>query len=364
MLIKELISGINTLAPFALQEDYDNAGLLVGSMDAEVVKGLVAVDITSEVLQEAVNKSCNVVISHHPLIFGGLKNVTDSTETGKMVAFAIKNELNIIALHTNLDNVAHGVNAILGQKLGLKNCRILQPQKNQLRKLVTFCPVDYTEKVSEALFAAGAGQIGKYDSCSYTGAGEGTFRAGEGANPFVGEIGTLHHEPENRIETIFPQYLEKEIISALLKVHPYEEVAYDIYPLSNLNPTTGAGMTGELEKETDTLEFLEFVKKALGLSCIRYSGNGREKVRKIAFCGGSGSFLIKQAISAGADIFLTGDLKYHDFFLPYGNMLLADIGHYESEQFTKELIFTLLNEKFATFALLQSEVVTNPINYL
>jgi dinuclear metal center YbgI/SA1388 family protein len=364
MLVKELISELNRIAPFALQEDYDNAGLLVGSMEAEAVKGLIAVDVTSAVLNEAVQKDCNVVLSHHPLIFGGLKNLTDSTDIGKMVAFAVKNDINIIALHTNLDNVAHGVNDILGQKLGLKNCRILQPLKNQLRKLVTFCPEDYTEKVSEALFSAGAGHIGKYDSCSFTGSGNGTFRAGEGANPFVGEVGKLHHESENRIETVFPAYLEKDIISALINAHPYEEVAYDIYPLSNSNPTVGAGMIGELEKETDTLVFLESVKKALCLPWIKYSGNKSKKVRKVAFCGGSGSFLIKQAISAGADVFLTGDLKYHDFFLPGGNMLLADIGHYESEQFTKELIFTLLNEKFATFALLQSEVVTNPINYL
>lgn len=364
MLIKELIAGINGIAPFALQEDYDNAGLLTGSMEAEAVKGLVAVDVTMKVLHEAVQKKCNVIISHHPLIFGGLKNVTDSTETGKLVAFAIRNDIHVIALHTNLDNVSHGVNAILADKLGVKNCTILQPVKKQLCKLVTFCPVDFTQKVSEALFAAGAGNIGKYDSCSYIGSGEGTFRAGEGTNPFVGKTGNLHHEPENRIETIFPAYLEKKVISALLKVHPYEEVAYDIYPLGNVNPLLGAGMIGELDRETDSAEFLDSVKKAIGIPCLRFSKHEPMKVKKIAFCGGSGNFLIKQALSAGADVFLTGDLKYHDFFLPYGDMILADIGHYESEQFTKELIFTLLNKKFANFALLQSEVVTNPINYL
>lgn len=364
MLINELIAGINSIAPFALQEDYDNAGLLVGSPDAEIVKALVSVDITGEVLLEANQKGCNVIISHHPLIFGGLKTVTDSTETGKMVAFAVKNDLNIIAVHTNLDNVAHGVNKILAQKLGLNKCSILQPLKNQLCKLVTYCPAKFTEVVSEALFAAGAGHIGNYDSCSFRSSGEGTFRAGEGANPFVGEVGRLHLESENRIETIFPAYREKEIIAALLQSHPYEEVAFDIYSLSVANPVVGAGMIGELEEETDSVQFLDFVKKAIGIPCIKFTKHETKKVKKIAVCGGSGSFLIKTAIAAGADIFLTGDLKYHDFFLPFGNMLLADIGHYESEQFTKELIFTLLNEKFANFALLQSEVVTNPINYL
>ena len=364
MLIKELISDINNLAPFALQEDYDNAGLLVGSMEAEAVKGLVAVDVTPLILSEAVQKNCNVVISHHPLIFGGLKNVTDSTETGKMIAFAVKNDINIIALHTNLDNVAHGVNHILAQKLGIRNTTILQPAKNMLRKLVTFCPVQFTQEITEALFEAGAGHIGKYDSCSYKVSGEGTFRAGEGTHPFVGLQGQVHHEPEDRIETIFPFYLEKNIISALIKSHPYEEVAYDIYPITNSNPEIGAGMIGELDAETESLKFLESVKKAVGIGCLRYTKHIPKKVRKIAICGGSGSFLIKQAMAAGADVFLTGDLKYHDYFLPYGNMILADIGHYESEQFTKELIFTLLNEKFANFALLQSELDTNPINYL
>lgn len=364
MLIKELIAGINDIVPFALQEDYDNAGLLTGSMEAEAEKGLVAVDVTLKVLHEAIQKKCNVIISHHPLIFGGLKNVTDSTETGKLVAFAIRNDIHIIALHTNLDNVSHGVNAILADKLGVKNCTILQPAKNMLRKLVTFCPLSYTEQVSRALFDAGAGNIGKYDSCSFVGSGEGTFRAGEGAFPFVGEKGKLHHEPENRIETIFPAHLEKSIITALLKTHPYEEVAYDIYPLANTNPVAGAGMIGELEHETDSVQFLDAVKKNIGMPCIRFTRHEPKKVRRIAFCGGSGSFLIKPALLAGAHVFLTADLKYHDFFLPSGEMILADIGHYESEQFTKELIFTLLNKKFANFALLQSEVVTNPINYL
>jgi len=340
------------------------SSLLIGNAEDEISGILVCLDITNEVIDEAIEKNCNLVISHHPLIFSGIKSLTGRNDTERMVVHCIRQNIAIYALHTNLDNHYEGVNRLLCSKLGISNVTILKPMPGKLRKLVTFCPPSHAEKVREAIFKAGAGQIGNYDSCSYNTPGEGTFRALEGANPFVGEQGKLHTEGELRIETIFPSFLENEIIAALRLSHPYEEVAFDIYPLNNLHQRIGAGMIGTLPHAVEAEEFLHHVKNILQLGCIRHTNLKNKKVQRIAVCGGSGSFLIKDAISCGADIYMTGDIKYHDFFLPENKMILADIGHYESEQFTKELIYTLLKKKFTTFALFISGTSTNPVNYL
>ncbi len=362
--LKEIKKAFEDFAPLSLQESYDNSGLLIGDEEAEIQSALIALDVTEAVLDEAISKGCNLVISHHPLIFGNLKTVTSGTSTGKMIRKAVQYDIAVYALHTNLDNIAGGVNNILCDKLGIINRQVLKPLKGLLQKLVTFCPVEKAAEVRNAVFAAGAGFIGHYDCCSFNAAGEGTFRAGEGTNPYVGETGALHFENEVRIETVFPSYLRSKVVSAMIRSHPYEEVAYDIYNLDNTYAGAGAGMTGDLTADTDPREFLEKVKMTLGLGCIRHTPFTGKKVRKVAVCGGAGSFLIPDALASGADIFLTGDIRYHDFFVPENSMLLADIGHYESEQFTKELISTLLKKKFPTFAHFISETPTNPVNYL
>ena len=364
MLLNTITKELESIAPLDLQESYDNSGLLIGKTDLEISAVLITLDITEEILQEAISKKCNLIIAHHPLIFKGLKSLTGRNSIERIVENAIKNDIAIYAIHTNLDNVNNGVNDILSQKLGLMNTQILSVKTGLLRKLVTFCPIDHAEKVRESIFKAGAGQIGNYDSCSFNASGEGTFRGSENSNPFIGEKGKLHFEKEIRIETIYPVYNEKAILTALLEAHPYEEVAYDIYPLANNFNQVGAGMIGELKTMVDEEEFLHQVKKITGSGCIRHSALTGKKIGKVAICGGSGSFLISQALKQNADIFITGDVKYHDFFNGEGKMLIADVGHFESEQFAKELIYSILMKKFPTFAVQISETNTNPVNYL
>jgi dinuclear metal center YbgI/SA1388 family protein len=363
MKIKELIAPLEELAPPFLQESYDNSGLLIGNPETDVKKVLISLDVTEEILHEAIVEKCQIIISHHPIIFKGLKRITGKNMVERIVTKAIKNDIAIYAIHTNLDNVKNGVNSILCEKLWIKNPQILSPKEGLLRKLVTFCPKENAAKVREAIFNAGAGHIGNYDNCSFNTEGSGSFRALEGSDPFVGEKGKLHFEEEIRIESIYPVHLENRILRAMMAAHPYEEVAYDIYPLLNAHGNVGAGMIGELEKEMDEKLFLQKIKDVAGTGCIRHSNLLGKKIKKVAVCGGSGSFLIPDAISANADIFVSGDIKYHEFFDADNKLVIADIGHYESEQFSKELIYSVLIKKFPTFAVLISKGHTNSVNY-
>ncbi|MCF8296919.1 MAG: Nif3-like dinuclear metal center hexameric protein [Saprospiraceae bacterium] len=364
MKIKEIISCIENFAPLSFQEDYDNSGLIIGDKNAEISKALITLDITEKVIDEAIDGNFQLIISHHPIVFAGLKKITGKNFVERIVIKAIKNNIAIYSAHTNLDNFHKGVNAIICQKIGLKNCKILSPKSDLLRKLVTFCPIDKAEEVRRAIFEAGAGHIGNYDSCSFNTEGKGSFKANEDANPYVGEQNKLHFEKEERIETIYSINNEAKILNALLKSHPYEEVAYDIYPLKNKFNNVGAGMIGELEIAEDEKDFLKRVKEIVGVGCVKHSDFIGKKIIKVAVCGGSGSFLINNAISSGADIFLTGDLKYHQFFDADEKMIIADIGHFESEQFTKELLLSILNENFPKFAVQISKCNTNAVNYL
>ena len=363
MKIKEIVNELEQIAPLALQESYDNAGLLIGNAGIECTGALITLDVTEKVLEEAISKKANLIISHHPLIFGGLKKITGTSATERIAMKAIKNDIAIYAIHTNLDNIIEGVNDMICQKIGLKQLSPLVPGQKQLRKLITYCPIDYAEKVRNAIFEAGAGHIGKYDSCSFNSIGTGTFKAGIGSNPFVGKLDELHQESEIKIETIFPFFLEHKIIKALLSSHPYEEVAYDIYQLENKNQLTGSGMKGILENPLSKNEFLTLLKDRFKTGCIRYSDFKERPIKSVAVCGGSGSFLINKALSADVDAFITGDIKYHDFFIPEGRVLLADIGHYESEQYTKELLFNRITKIFPTFAVRISEHNTNSVHY-
>ncbi|MCF8268301.1 MAG: Nif3-like dinuclear metal center hexameric protein [Ignavibacteriales bacterium] len=364
MKLKDILVPLQEFAPLNLQEDYDNAGLLIGNYDQEISGVLISVDITQKVLNEALSKKCNLIISHHPMIFKGLKSITGKTDTERLVEKCILMKLAVYAMHTNLDNTYYGINDILCNKLGLINTRILSPKSDLLKKLVTFCPTDKVEKVREAIFNAGAGHIGEYDQCSFNVEGTGTFRGSENSNPFVGKKGALHYEKEVKVEVVFPHYLQNKIVQALVDSHPYEEVAYDIYSLDNKWDRSGAGKIGELQEEIDEKEFLLKVKKIVKTGCIRHSVFNNRKIKKVAVCGGAGSFLISQAKQSGADIFISGDIKYHDFFEADDKMMIADIGHYESEQYAKELIYSVLIENFSNFAVLISETNTNSVNYL
>jgi dinuclear metal center YbgI/SA1388 family protein len=363
MIVREVTEVLEKFAPLEIQEDYDNAGLTIGNPDTEVSKVLISLDITEEVLDEALKNGCNLVISHHPLIFKGLKRLVEENFVQRLAVKAIQNNIAIYAMHTNLDNSVNGLNAWICRLLGITDYHVLAPRKGLLSKLVTFCPVDYAEKVRQALFEAGAGHIGKYDCCSYNLSGEGTFRALEGSNPFVGERNVVHVEPETRIEVIYPMFIEHQLIAALLKSHPYEEVAYDCYPLSNTSGFAGSGLEGMMDYEMTEVQFLEKVKGILGIPFLRHSALAGRKILKVAVCTGAGAFLIPEAKKSGVDAFLTADLKYHDFFDAEQRLILADIGHYESERFAKDLIYGILIKNFPNFAFLISKINTNPVHY-
>ncbi len=354
---------LETIAPLSLQEAYDNAGLLVGNPNVEIGKALITLDITPQVLDEAIKNNCNLIIAHHPVIFKGLKKITGANMVEQVVRDAIKNNIALYAIHTNLDNVANGVNKRLAQKIELKNYKILALQQNTLKKLVCYCPVNYADVLRNTMFEAGAGNIGNYSHCSFNSIGDGSFKAGETAHPFVGEKGKMHFEKEVKIETIVPSNILQNVINAMLLTHPYEEVAYDIYPIENVNGKIGAGMIGEIAKPLEPVEFLRKVKSVLGIKVLKHSKLINRKVKSVAVCGGSCSFLINKAFNSGADMFITADVKYHDFFLFNNQMTIVDAGHYETEQFTKELLFDVLKKKFPTFALQISKVNTNAVSY-
>jgi len=361
--IKDVITELERFAPPVLQEGYDNSGFLIGNANEELKGVLVCLDTTEDIVQEAIDKNLNLIISHHPIIFKGLKSLTGKNYIERTLLKAIKNDIAIYAIHTNLDNIFQGVNFQIAKTLKLKDLSILDASNNKLLKLVVFVPNTHLNEVKEALFNAGAGNVGNYSNCSFYTEGKGSFKANEKADPFVGEIGKTHIEEESKLEIILPSYLKSTVLSALFKVHPYEEVAFDIIPLLNNDPKTGSGMIGFLEDEMDENSFLDFLKKTMNTECIRHSQLLGKKISKIAFCGGSGDFLLESAILQNADVFISGDFKYHRFFDADNKIVIMDIGHYESEQFTIDLLVGFLTEIFSTFAIRFTEVKTNPINY-
>ena len=362
-VLKDVIYFLESFAPLSLQESYDNAGLITGDVNTEITTVLITLDVTEKVVEEALQKKAELIVAHHPIIFSGIKKITGKSYVERTLIKAIKNDIAIYAAHTNLDSVDGGVNHKICEKLGLQNCKILQPASNQLKKLATFIPVKNANEVREAVFNAGAGNIGNYDSCGFIAEGLGSFRGNENSNPYVGKKGEIHAEKEIRFETIFPGYLQGKIIEALLKVHPYEEVAYDIYPLENKFEKVGMGMTGTFAEPKSENEFLNQLKSTFNTGVIKHTALKDKPVEKVAVCGGSGSFLLNAAKASGADFFVSGDFKYHQFFDAENKIVIADIGHFESEQFTKELFYELLTKKFPKFAVRLSEVGTNPVFY-
>lgn len=363
MKINDIISFLESQAHPSLQEQYDNAGLITGNAAWECTGIICSLDATEEVVKEAIEKKCNLIVAHHPIIFGGLKKINGKNYVEKTVITAIKNDIAVYAVHTNLDNVLHGVSGKMAAMLGLQNVSVLALKDSTLKKLFTFAPVDKAEQVRNAIFTAGGGHIGNYSECSFNAEGMGTFKGGEGTNPYVGEAGKLHQEKEIKIEVIIPAYLESRVVAAMKAAHPYEEVAYEIVSLSNTHQGIGSGVIGELPAVLDETQFLTRLKEVFGVPVIRHTALSGKPVKKIALCGGAGSFLISKALAAGADAYITGDLKYHEFFDANSRILLADIGHYESEQFTINLLQEILEQKFPTFAVLKTAVKTNPVHY-
>jgi len=364
MKVRDFTDYLEQLAPLTLQEDYDNSGLIIGDFNMEVSAVLITLDCNDSVLDEAIHNNCNLIITHHPIIFKGLKKINNDSLTEKLVVKALKNNIAIYSIHTNLDNIINGVNSEIAKRLNLKNCRVLSSKNKFLRQLVFYCPKENTSNLIERLCSVGAGAIGNYNNCSFKNSGIGTFKPLENSNPYEGKKGILHSSEEDRVELVFLKDKQTKILETLKENHPYEEVAYQIYILDNKLESLGSGLIGDLDVPIDSMLFLKKLKDIMNLELVRHTEVSKDKIKKIAFCGGSGSFLIEKAINANADIFITSDIKYHQFFDIDKKIILADIGHYESEQFTKNLLYDYLTKKFTKFAILLSKVNTNPINYL
>ena len=362
--IKDIANALEMFAPLPLQDGFDNAGLQIGLTEAEVAGVLLCLDVTEAVVDEAVASGCNLIVSHHPLIFSPLKRITGTNYIERCVIKALANGIAIYSAHTNIDNAPGGVNYRIAAKLGLQNVRILVPKEDALLKLAVYVPTSAADAVRSALFAAGCGNIGNYDSCSYNIDGFGTFKANEGCNPFCGETGKLHRELEVRIETVLPAYLKSKVIAALLKAHPYEEPAFDIYQLKNGWDSVGSGVIGELSAECGEAELLQCVKDKFNVGCVRHTPLLGKRVKRVALCGGAGGSFAGAAMAAGADVYITGEARYHDLFNYAGRMVVAVIGHYESEQYTMDIFREIIEKACPGVKVLATTVNTNPVNYL
>ena len=364
MTIKDIASHIEEIAPLSYAEDFDNVGLLIGKYSTEVTGILVTLDTLESVIEEAIDNKCNLIVSFHPIIFSGLKKINGTNYVERVVEKAIKNDISIYAMHTALDNSFVGVNARICEVLGLINKKILIPKQGTLRKLTTYVPTKNAEELRNKLFETGAGRIGNYENCSFSTQGTGTYKGNEHSNPIIGKKGKIHTENEISISVTFEKHIEQNVINTMLKNHPYEEVAYEIVSLENTYQKLGLGMVGELENEMDEASFFKFLKKAMNVTIIRHSKLIGKPIKKVAVLGGSGSFAIKNAIQSNADIYITSDIKYHEFYKAEDKLIIADIGHYESEQFTKNLLVEFLTKKIPNFAIVLSKKNTNPIYYI
>ncbi|MCH7403017.1 Nif3-like dinuclear metal center hexameric protein [Belliella kenyensis] len=362
--IQDVVSFLSSVAPPAYQESYDNSGLITGNPNMEVTGILCSLDATEEVVDDAISKGCNLIVAHHPIVFKGLKSFTGSNYVERTIIKAIKNDIAIFAIHTNLDHVAHGVNKKICDKIGLRETKILAPKKGILSKLSTFVPKDDVGKVTKALFTAGAGKIGEYRDCSFQSEGKGTFTPSANANPTKGSIEESHQEEEVKVEVLLPSHLESKVLKVLKSVHPYEEVAYYLHRLENAHQEVGAGMVGNLTSPLDEKSFLEMLKTNMELQVLKHTTLLHRPIQRVAVCGGAGIFLLDHAKREKADIFITSDIKYHEFFDAENQIVICDIGHYESEIFTKDLLLEILSQKFTNIALYFTKVVTNPITYL
>ncbi len=363
MTIQTIINALESLAPSHLQESYDNAGLIVGDPNMSCTGVLVSLDCLPEIVDEAIEKDCNLVLSHHPIIFNGLKKLNGKNYVERAVIKAIKHNIALYAIHTNLDNVLNGVSAKMAKMLGLQEIQILKPKHGLLEKLVVFGPIKSKAKIEQALFNAGAGGIGLYQECGFSTEGKGSFKPLCGSNPQIGEIGSRHYENEFRLEVIFPVWIKEKVLNAMRGAHPYEEVAYYVTALENSFNEIGFGVSGVFSQPISEGDFLNQLKQVFSVPAIRHTSKTDKMINRVAVCGGSGSFLIKYVISLDIDAYVTADIKYHEFFDADGKVLLADIGHYESEQYTIELLIDYLRQNFPKFAVLKTVLCTNPVHY-
>lgn len=363
MKIDDIIKVLENIAPLYLQENYDNSGLIHGNKHTECSGVLLSLDATENIVHEAIQKKCNLIVAHHPLVFSGLKKLNGKNYVERALILAIKNDIAIYACHTNLDNVMHGVNSKMADRLGLIKRSCLFPKHQVLQKLLVYVPDSHIKILEKSLFEAGAGSIGNYSECSFVSEGLGSFLPNEQANPYSGTIGTRHFEKEKKLEVVFPIWLQHKVVQAMKSAHPYEEVAYEITHLQNQHQEIGSGLIGVLPQPMLEIDFLTQIKEQFCLKVIKHTAFINKKIEKVALCGGAGSFLISMAKSSGADAFITADLKYHEFFDAEGSLLLADIGHFESEQYTIDLFYEVLQEKFPNFALLKTGITTNPVHY-
>lgn len=363
MIIQDVINYLEEYAPLAYAEDFDNVGLLVGDKNQKLSGILVTLDTTEAVVDEAIQNNCNFIVSFHPIVFKGLKKITGKTYVERVVIKAIQNNIAIYSIHTALDNANHGVNSIICDQLNLTNKHILIPQIETIKKLTTYAPINEAEQIRQALFKAGAGSIGNYSNCSFNTNGVGTYKGNNQSNPTIGIKNQDHNEEETKITVTYTKNLETKILKTLKETHSYEEVAYEILTLENKNQNIGMGMVGTLKNPQSEKDFLDFVKLKMKTSNIRHSTLLNKKIKKVAVLGGSGSFAIAAAKASGADMFITADLKYHDFFTAENQIVLADIGHYESEQYTKNGIVAFLTKKITNFAIILSKINTNPVKY-
>jgi dinuclear metal center YbgI/SA1388 family protein len=345
---REIIEKIEKLAPLNLAESWDNVGLLIGDYQKEIKNIMVTLDVTLEVVKEAVEKKIDLIIAHHPIIFKPLKKITMDDYTGQMVCNLIKNDISVYAAHTNLDIAKGGLNDVLASRLQLNNVKVLKALKNvQLKKIVVFIPDGYQDAVREAMAKEGAGWIGDYSHCTFMTKGTGTFKPLEGTNPFIGKQGQVEKAEEYRLETIVPQDKVGKVIKAMLEVHPYEEVAYDIYPLEIEGEAVGIGRIGTLENEMTFSEFIKLVKNTLNIEYIKYIGNEKSIISKVAICTGSGADFISACVKQKADVYITGDVKYHEAqFAQQNGLNLIDAGHYETENIVVPFLMDYLNDTY------------------
>ena len=360
--IQSVTNALEQWAPPSLALSYDNCGLLVGDPYRLVDKALVSLDVTEAVVQEAIEKQANLIIAHHPVIFKGIRSISPTTDSQRAIILAIKHDISIYAIHTNLDRVNDGVNKALADRLYLTNRSILEEASN-LFKLITFVPTKDLLAVRNALFAIGAGNIGEYEKASFFTSGVGSFQGRSSSNPSIGKAGEFTEVKEEKLEVLLTDTLLSSALKTLKEHHPYEEVAYDIITLHNKNQNHGSGMIGELSESLSSDDFIQYLQERLGLQLVRHSASIENKIKSVAICGGAGFDLLKNARQKGADAFVTADLKYHDFFEADDSLLLCDIGHYESEHWAIQEIKGYLTRNFANFAVLSTTINTNPVHY-
>jgi len=357
MKIKEVISFLENKFPLSWQEDFDNSGIQCGDKERDITGVVVCFDMSEVVIEEAISKGANMVVSHHPIIYRDvIKRIEPTNRVGKILCKALENKILLYSMHTNIDSGKAGGNSLFAQKLELQKLSVLSPKENEFCKLVVFVPSENSVFLRDALFKAGCGNIGNYSHCSFSCEGIGSFKPLADANPHIGQHNRIERVEEERIEMIFSKIKKRQIVEALYQHHPYEEPAFDIFALENTNKDIGLGRVGFLPQPMVAADFIHYVKQKLNVELVRFSGNSKAEISKVAVCGGGGASHIKDALTAGADAYITGDLKYHDFFIPENKMLLVDIGHFEGEHFIREIITSLLKEKFKNFSTYFTEV--------